>query len=149
VKDVEKTTGSILYTNWGLAGGQPRFHYLPSAKVLISLPETNDRVVLRPLDLDGELKRSGEKYLFVASVPPARVEADSWFAYRLDVRSSAGGVRFHLESGPDGMKLSEDGVLTWRTPPHSEGRTFRVVVSVRDAGGREVFHAFELPAVAR
>jgi hypothetical protein len=149
IKGLEKTTGSILFTNWGLVGGEPRFRYLPSAKVFISLPETNDRVVLRPFDLDDELKRSGEKYLFVASVPPARVETASVFAYKLDVRSKVGGVKFHLDKGPDGMTISDNGLLTWNVPPRTDGKTFPVVVAVRDADGKEVFHTFDLPVVAR
>lgn len=85
-------TGSSLNSNWGHIKGEPRAHYLPSANVLVNLPESNDRVVLRPLNLMEELKRSGQEFLFVLSRPDEHVAAGSMFTYRMDIRSKESDV---------------------------------------------------------
>jgi hypothetical protein len=149
VKGVEKMTGSSLNSNWGYVFGEPRVHYVPSANVLLTLPESNDRVVVRPLDLMEGLDRSGEPYLFVASVPRTRVATGTTYAYRLDVRSKAGGVTYKLESGPAGMTLSPAGELRWDVPARQDGKVPRVVITVRDASGKEVLHAFEITVEPR
>jgi hypothetical protein len=147
VHGLECTTASQLFTNWGLFQGEPRLRFLPSAKVLLTLPETNDRVVLRRLDLDEALKRQGEDYLVVLSAPPLQAELGDRFAYRLDVRSGAGGVPYRLDQGPEDMKVSDDGLLSWTVPRGFTGKTAPVLVTVRDAGGKEVFHRFDLALV--
>jgi hypothetical protein len=144
VTGVEKMTSSSLNSNWGYVGGEPRAHYLPTANVLLTLPESNDRVVVRPLDLMEALDRSSEDYLFVASVPRTRVATGSTYVYRLDARSKAGGVTYKLESGPKGMTVSPAGELRWDVPARQDGKVPRVVVSVRSASGKEALHSFEI-----
>src|SRR5262249_10782538 len=97
VSNAEEMTASLLYTQWGLAGGEPRIHYLPSADVLLTLPESNDRVVVRPLDLFASLDRDGKNYLFVLSAPRTRARSGAMYDYLIDIRSKAGGVRCKLE----------------------------------------------------
>ena len=57
---------------------------------------------------------------------------------------SAGGVRFTLEEGPDGMTLSPDGVLRWQVPADRAGKSFDVIVTLRDSAPREITHAFTM-----
>ncbi|HEV3261470.1 MAG TPA: serine/threonine-protein kinase [Gemmataceae bacterium] len=144
VADLEKMTSSILNSRWGYMEDQPRVHYLPTARLLLTLPETNDRVVVRRLDLIEALKKAGRNYLFVFSMPPTRARAGTTYVYSLDVKSKAGGVVYQLESGPEGMSLSPNGELRWKVPAGQEGTTAKVVVTVGDASGKEVIHAFQI-----
>jgi hypothetical protein len=116
VPKVEKMTGPSLAPGSGLVGEEPRVHYLPSAHLLVTLPESNDRVVVRSLNLIEALKESGRDYLFVLSRPSPDVAAGALFSYRMDVHSRADGLRYTLESGPKGMTVSDDGVVRWRAP---------------------------------
>src|SRR5262249_30633333 len=122
---------------------EPRVHYLPSASVLLSLPQSNDRVVVRSFNLLDALNKSGADYLFVASLPLTRVKAGTRYAYNLDVKSSADGVNCKLENGPEAMTVSDGGELRWDVPVEAAGPV-RVVVSVRNRAGKEVFHTFDL-----
>jgi hypothetical protein len=144
VGNVEKTTRSNLYTNWGHFDGEPRVRFLPSARVLLTLPESNDRVVLRRLDLREALDASGQDYLFVRSVPPFRASSGDVLVYRVEVDSKAGGVRFTLDSGPDGMTVSAGGVVRWKVPPGYAGKTAWVALTIKDARGKELVHSFEV-----
>jgi hypothetical protein len=144
VGGVEKMTGSSLNSRWGLFRDQPRVHYLPSANVLVNLPESGDRLVLRPLDLIEALNQSGQDYLVVLSRPDPTVAAGATFTYGMDVRSKAGGLRYTLESGPEGMTVSQAGEVRWKAPERADGRPVRVIITVRSASGKEVQHAFDL-----
>ena len=144
VPGLEKMMSGLIYTQWGVVGGEPRIHYLPSAQVLLTLPEGNDRVVIRSLDLFACLDREGENYLFVLSSPRTRVRAGSMFDSMLDIHSRAGGVRCQLEVGPDGMTVSSNGRLRWQVPANQEGKTVSAIVTIRDSSGKEIQHGFEI-----
>jgi hypothetical protein len=144
VPGVEKMTGPGFTPYAGLFGEEPRVHYLPSAHVLVTLPQSNDRVVVRSLNLIEALKESGRDYLFVLSRPGPEVAAGALFTYRMDVHSRAAGLRYTLESGPKGMTVSPDGVVRWRAPGGPDRPPVRVIITVRSSSGKEVQHAFDL-----
>jgi mono/diheme cytochrome c family protein len=147
VAGVEKMTSSSMSPRWGQFAGEPRVHYLPTANVLVTLPESNDRVVLRPLNLREQLQRSGQDYLVVLSKPDTRVVAGATFAYPMDVLSKSGGLRYKLEAGPEGMTVSAAGVVRWLAPDHPPAQPIRVIITVSSASGKEVQHAFDLTVV--
>ena len=141
VPDVGRMTRSTLNSNWGHFNGEPRARYLPSANVLVILPDRGDRVEVHPFNLMQALNDSGQPYLFVLSEPQTRAFAGKDYVYRIDAKSKARGVRFTLETGPEGMTLSPDGVLRWKAPAAQAGKSFDVIVTL-SAPGREITHAF-------
>src|SRR5206468_3665217 len=48
-----------------------RIWWIPDARVLVTLPASNDVIELTQFDLDDALAKAGVDYLFVASDPPA------------------------------------------------------------------------------
>ena len=64
----------------------------------------------------------------------------------MDVKSKSGGLKYKLESGPDGMTISGSGELRWDAPAAQAGKTAPVIVSVKDAAGKELLHSFEVAA---
>jgi serine/threonine protein kinase len=150
---IEKTTSSRSSPRWGLVHREPRIHteprvhYLPSANVLVNLPESNDCVVLRPLNLVEALKQSGQDFLVVLSRPEPRVAAGGTFTYRMEVHSRAGGLSYRIEAGPEGMTVSETGVVRWKAPERPDRKPASVVVTIRSASGKEYQHAFDVTVV--
>ncbi len=144
VGGVEKMTGSSLNSNWVRVNNEPRVHYLPSANVLVDLPESNDRVVLRPLNLMEELKRSVKDYLFVLSRPDKHVAAGTMFTYRMDIRSKESIAGCRLESGPEGMTVSSSGTVRWQAPARTDRHPARVIITIQSASGKEFQHSFDL-----
>jgi hypothetical protein len=142
--NLEKMSHSTQSARWGLVGDEVRIHYLPSAHVLLTLPESNDRVVLRALNLEQALDAKGENYLFVRSVPRMHCRSGRAYDYLIEVRSKAGGVHFKLEAGPNGMTVSPAGRLRWNVPSNQEGSSANVIVSIRDASGKEIQHSFTI-----
>ncbi len=123
-----------------LADHEPRFFYFPAVKALVTLPYDSRRIFLRGLDLAAELDASGRDYLFITSVPPAVLRAGERLRYQIAAVSKAGGVEFRLESGPPGAGVSRRGLVTWQIPRQAGPDWVTIIVSVRDRGGREVFH---------
>ena len=58
-------------------------------------------------------------------------------------KSKKGGVKYKLDAGPVGMKMTPEGKITW-TAPAFVPDTWSVIVSVSDASGQERFHTFTL-----
>ena len=143
LKDVELPRG---INQWGREpfGGDRRILLIPSAKVLITLPDTNDRVVLHRLDLDAALDKSGVDYLFVTSSPPVAARKGTLLSYPLTVKSRQGGITYKLDAGPKGMSISPAGLLRWQVPADFAEQEADVIVSVGDKTGQEVFHTFKL-----
>ena len=135
-------TSERLVTRWGVVNGEARLHYLPAAHVLISLPESNDRVVIRSLNLQKTLDAEGANYLFVLSVPRRKCRAGGTYDYQIDVRSKAGGVHSQLEAGPEGMTVSPGGRLCWNVPSLHEGSVVNAIVTIRDSSVKEIQHSF-------
>jgi hypothetical protein len=133
----ELKEGSALY--W-----EQRIHYYPRAGLLVTLAKQahGDRLVLRRVDLVELMDKAGIDYLFVTSKPPA-AKAGMPFSYRLDIRSKRGGVRVKLESGPTGMQVTPEGLVTWAVPAGGEPDA-DVLLTITDASGQEVFHNFKI-----
>ena len=130
--------GSSVTHRWYNFQHEPRIHYLPRANLLVFLRQDNKQIVVRPFDLIAELDRTGQNYLFVLSPPKTHTTAGEPYAYRLDVKSKSGGLKYKLESGPDGMTISGSGEVRWDVPAAQKGKTVAVVVSVprrRGEGG--------------
>jgi hypothetical protein len=126
--------------------GLPRdrlLHLIPEAGLVV-LISGDDRLVLQRYDVYEAVKKLGADYLFIRSQPPSRAHKGQTCAYQVATRSSRGGVKYLLKSGPQGMQLSPEGALTWEVPAGFDESEVDVVVSVSDAGGKKVSQAFTL-----
>ena len=123
---------------------EKRYHFIPQANLLITIPPTDDRLVIRRFNLKDELKKAGIDYLFVDSTPKHVARPGGVYNYQIRVESKHGGVKFALTAGPDRMTLSPSGSLTWRVPLDSADHHVGIVVTVSDASGQEIFHSFTI-----
>ena len=122
-----------------------RYHFLPAAKMLVTIPPSNDQVVVRRLDVMESLQKSGVDYLFVTSTPPRSAYRGETLTYRLEALSSRGDPKFALDSGPDGMSVTPVGELKWSVPADYAGENpLSVIISAADGSGQETFHTFAL-----
>jgi hypothetical protein len=117
-----------------------RFHFVPAAKLLITVPPTDDRLVLRKLDPASSLDQPDGPECFVTSARLLRARVGGSLIHRIEVRSKARDIRFRLEEGPEGLAVSRDGRLTWKPPESAAGSTVRVRVVVAAPSGSEQIH---------
>lgn len=123
-----------------------RVFFLPSAHLLITLPTTNDELVLRRVNLVELLKQSGVDYLFAESTPPRTAQAGKEYTYDIAVQSARGKVRLSLDNGPEDMKLRRNR-LTWKVPANQKPGPASIILTLSDASGQEVFHSYTLKVI--
>jgi hypothetical protein len=121
-----------------------RFHLVPAAQLLITIPPENDRLVLRRLDLDQAMNRSGADYLLVVSKPTVAATAGRKLEHQVVARSKKGGVKFSLSDGPEGMSVASDGKLTWMVPEKLKGEDAVAVVRADGAAGLQRLHRLRI-----
>jgi hypothetical protein len=124
--------------------GMQRIFYIPSANILVTMPLTNDHVIVRAIDLDAVLEKSEVDYLYFKSLPVVSAVAGKTYQYTLAVKSKRGNVKYQVASGPEGMKISESGVVSWAVPSSASNTTADVILSVGDASGQEEFQVFSI-----
>ena len=122
-----------------------RFHFVPAANLLITVPPSNDRLVCRRPDLDAALNSAGGDSLIFLSSPLLTAAAGTKLEHQIIARSRKGRITYTLTDGPDGLKVTPEGKLTWSVPDRLKGVTVKVVVTVGDASGDEVFHTPRFP----
>jgi hypothetical protein len=123
---------------------QQRIFLVPQCQRLVTVADTRDQLVARPFDLMAALDRAGIDYLFVDSLPVTAADPGKPYRYPITVQSKKGGIKFSLDSGPAGMTLSKDGVLSWQVPPSAEPGPAGVIVTIEDASGQNRFHTFNV-----
>ncbi len=142
---LDKAGHGLRFDGWDRdpSGPWKRAFLIPDAKVIAVLPASNDQVVLHKFDAEEALEKSGEDYLLVTSRPAREAKAGTAFNYVMKVKSKRAGITYKLESGPKGMVVSAEGVVTWPVPADAMGDQ-DVILTVRDKAGAEVFHTFTL-----
>jgi hypothetical protein len=112
--------------------------------LFITIPQTNDRLVLHRFDIEEALDKAGVDFLIVTSQPPDVIRAGETLTYQLVVKSKKGGIGYRLDSSPRGMTLSPQGEIKWKVPDDFNESQAEVIVTVRDASGLETFHTFSI-----
>jgi S1-C subfamily serine protease len=124
---------------------EKRFHWIPSARLLITVPTTNDRLVLRRLDFAAALERAKSPVLFVTSPRTLDARAGMPLEHQLRARSLGGSIRYSLTDGPNGLAVTASGKLTWTPSKEEVGRNTQAVVRLVDpTTGWERMHQIEI-----
>jgi hypothetical protein len=108
---------------------------------IVCIPYSDDRLIVKRFDLASLLRESTFDYLLVTSDPPKTVDAGQTYQYEIEVLART-RARFDLESGPEGMRVAADGLLTWATPQTPDDRSERVSVAISGASPTKKFHNF-------
>ncbi len=120
-----------------------RFHLVPSAKILVVLPSDQETLELYPFDPDAALEES-DIDLIVKNPPPLSAARGGVYSYPMNVQARYAPLTYKVETGPKGMTVTDDGVLTWKVPPDYGEEQAQVLVGVRDRAGQELFHTFTI-----
>jgi len=121
-----------------------RFHLVPSANLLITIPFSNDRIVLRRLDITEAIGRLGGQYLIVTSPSVLYARSGNAINHQIEACSKTGGLRYTLSNGPDGLTVSANGQLTWQPPKRLVENVATAVITIADSSGQEHFHTITI-----
>jgi Putative Ig domain len=142
VRDLDEMEGPVP-TSAGASSNftsEKRYHFIPSAKLLITVPFSNDRVVLRRLDIEKALQELAPSYLIVTSPPNLAATAGKPFHHQIEVKSSKSKLNYTRLSGPEGLSVSPEGEINWPSPSRSRAKNVTAVISVTDDTGNKRVH---------
>ena len=127
IGDVEELDGLITdRTDPADFSYDKRIQFVPSANVLLTLPATNDRIVIRRLDVEAALKKSAGDYLFVESVPKRQATGGTTYTYQIEVKAKS--EEDHVRVGrwsPGDEPIQESGAHMGRTDRRRRSRDDR------------------------
>jgi WD40 repeat protein len=121
-----------------------RVQFVPAARLIITVPTSNDRLVLHRVDVEAVREK---RSLWVASNPPAKAINGEMYRYQLEVQSSEGGLEYRLDSGPPGMTVSDSGLIEWNVPARLGPASCAVQVTLRNEEGKKLEHRFSVNIV--
>jgi len=144
--DIDQLVAGDSYSGTNETG--ERIFFAPHLSQIVTIPASADRLTVYPFDLEQELQRRVDDYLFILGpIPPDALRQKPW-SHQLDIRSKRGGVVCKLESGPKGMTITPEGLLEWPSPPSVTSKSTPVVVSVNATGAEELLYVFPLRVVS-
>jgi S1-C subfamily serine protease len=123
---------------------EKRIYFIPNAKLVVLLPEKQESVILHRFDLEESLRASENNYLAITSNPAPLIANDQDFQYQIVTASNHGNLRYHLDSGPEGMTVSDTGLVQWKVQNLPEDGEIKVRITVSDDREHNVQHNFEL-----
>ena len=80
----------------------------------------------------------------MTSAPPSEAAAGAPWTYQIEVLSKAGGVRYEAELAPEGLTVSDSGVVAWTPTPTPETRSEKIIILLTDDGGEQTYHSFSV-----
>jgi hypothetical protein len=110
------------------------------AELLITVPSTDDRLVLRRLRFSKSIVESGPETLYVTTARSLRVTAGKKLSHRIEVKSAKGGVKLTLISGPEGLTVTPGGLVEWDVPDRGADFEETAVINVEDKSEHPLFH---------
>jgi hypothetical protein len=129
-KDFDGVFGQKLLAGGKNFNADERYILLPDAGVLITIPASNDRLVLYRFDLDDLLTKYGKDYLFIASTPLTVATKGQQYTYPVITKSKQPDVEYFLIKSPPGMKVTTEGKLIWDVPVDFAGEEAEVILNV-------------------
>lgn len=137
-------SGLVNFSSGQVQPLEQHVHFLPTSELIAILPLARDRLILHRLSIREALEKSGLDYLVATSRPPRAFSPGRELKYQVQVLSKRGGVKFHLDSGPEGMIITPGGLLRWSVPTQYPEKEEHVIITLSDATGQEVFHTFRV-----
>ncbi len=116
---------------------------------LVSIPFTNDSVLLQHFDFLSELKNSELDYFFVSSNPVPTFSPGKTYSYQITVESNKKQVKYELASGPEKMQVSTTGKVTWNVPSKFKEQTVDVLVTITNGESMQTYESFTINAIPK
>lgn len=123
---------------------EKRVMFVPQVSRLLTIPTSNDRLVVRTFNLSDGLRKSGVSHLYVTSTPSRFFRPGTSYHYSIKVASSDPDLSYELLTGPRGMRVSNTGSVEWNVPEDFHDAKLGVVIRIKSGAGRVAEDAFSL-----
>lgn len=117
------------------------------AGILVSIPFSDDKVLVQPFDLHAELKKTATDYLVATAPKKTMFEPGGIYQNKIQVETNRPNIGYRLLSGPKGMEISPTGVLVWKVPGLYQPNIVDVILSITSDGNHQTYVAFKLKSI--
>ena len=117
-----------------------RIIFLPDAKLIVTIPSDNRKVVLHRFDVEEGLEKSGLDFLFVTSQPPTEATPGTLFSYALGGQVEAGGRQVPARKRADRHEARSFGQPDLAGPGGGTRRAERHRFGVEQVGAGDLPH---------
>ena len=128
---------------WEVVGREQCFHYLPQHELVLLLPASREKLILRKFNLEKAVQQSKEKFLYIDSKPIINCLAGDSYQYQLDAKASS-AVVYSLVTGPPGMSVSDTGLIQWKAESRPIGGKVFVALTATSKEGLAADQTFDL-----
>lgn len=145
LKNIDASEGDQSQTHYQKSPGYEHSLFLFSNfNALIQSPTNSERLIVHHIDTDQLVHDSGADYLYVRSVRPTLAQVGQGFEANVDAKTKAGGMKYQLASGPDGMTVDPNGLIRWNVPHDFSKDQAIAILKLTDRSSRQVFHPFHV-----
>jgi hypothetical protein len=117
--------------------------FIPDANLVIQVSPNFDSLNCIGFDVELALNEADFEFLVVTSRPNENLKVNEAFQYQIEARASSDKFSYKLESAPQGMSISDKGLVSW-TPTTSSPAKNSVIVSISVSDDETTFHNFQL-----
>ncbi|MEM7474512.1 MAG: serine protease [Planctomycetota bacterium] len=119
-----------------------QIHYVPQAKMLVVAKTGEESLYMRQVNVEQLL--ANMDYLYVTSGFSVAIQPGQRLKHQIEVLSKQGGVTYALQSGPQGMTVSNSGLVNWTAPRVLKSKLGVAIILVTDRTGRQKLHRLSL-----
>jgi S1-C subfamily serine protease len=123
-----------------------RVVFVAQADQLITIPYSNDRLIVQRFNMREAMEKAGIDYFYVTSIPPTTFTPGQTVRYAVQVAAKRGTPTFELSSAPEGMTLTPAGIIEWPVPATFGEDAVSVIVTVKGADGQVLYDSFKMTA---
>lgn len=114
------------------------------AGILVSIPFSNDTILVQPFDMQAELKKSAADYLVATPPKNKKFTPGAIYQTQITAETNRPNIGYRLLSGPSGMKVSATGELLWKVPGLFTQANVDIIVSITSDGVHQNYVSFPL-----
>jgi hypothetical protein len=144
--EVSRRLGSAAWqqSSAGVTSLRSFLHYDELAGMVALVTFDGAHLLLKPGPFAARMTELKQQYLLTMSRPSRYYKTGANWTHRIEALSS-GKPSFHLTRGPEGMRVGDDGMISWRVPDNASGPQEVVVTVATDVSA--MYYTFNLTDV--
>ncbi len=124
-------------------------YFIPDANMMILIPKSNNSLILQRVNIDEELEKSGNNYLYVENTPSQYFINGEKYICQLSIKAKRKGVTYKIITAPETMTISGTGLIEWQVPTDYQKKIENVSINISDETGQNCPYTIKLTAAQK